>query len=46
MKLWLDAQLSPHLAQWLESSFGLETLSARRLGLRDATDQEIFEAAR
>lgn len=46
MKLWLDAQLSPHLAQWLESSFGLETWSARRLGLRDATDREIFAAAR
>ena len=46
MILWIDAQLSPHLAPWLSGHFDVEALSARRLGLRDAKDQEIFAAAR
>ena len=47
MKLWIDAQLSPALARWISENFdGLEATSARRLGLRDAEDEEIFEAAR
>lgn len=45
--LWVDAQLSPALAPWIEETFaGVRALSVRRLGLRDATDAEIFEAAR
>jgi predicted nuclease of predicted toxin-antitoxin system len=46
MILWLDAQLSPQLAPWLESKFGVATSAVRDLGLRDATDREIFAAAR
>ena len=46
MKIWLDAQLSPALAPWIESTFGLETRALRDLGLRDATDREIFKAAK
>lgn len=45
MTLWIDAQLSPHLAVWLQEQLSLEACSARRLGLRDAEDVEIFEAA-
>ncbi len=46
MILWIDAQLSPHLAPWLSDHFDVEAFSARRLGLRDAKDHEIFAAAR
>ena len=46
MILWVDAQLSPHLAPWLSDHFDVEALSVRRLGLRDAKDREIFAAAR
>jgi predicted nuclease of predicted toxin-antitoxin system len=44
--LWVDAQLSPHLAPWLEKTFRIDTFSARRLGLHRAEDHEIFHAAR
>jgi len=46
LTLWVDAQLSPHLAPWLEETFDVEAFSVRRLGLRDAPDRPIFEAAR
>ena len=44
--VWIDAQLSPALAPWIEDKFGVRAASASRLGLRDATDEGIFEAAR
>ncbi len=46
MILWVDAQLSPHLAPWLAEHFGVEAFSVRRLGLRDAKDHQIFAEAR
>jgi predicted nuclease of predicted toxin-antitoxin system len=46
VKVWIDAQLSPALAPWLESSFGVEARAVSTLGLRDAKDREIFFAAR
>lgn len=47
MKLWIDAQLSPALARWITDHFeDLEAIAVRELGLRDAVDTEIFEAAR
>lgn len=46
MIVWIDAQLSPYLASWISSEFDLEVRAVRELGLRDATDREIFEAAR
>ena len=46
MIAWVDAQLSPALAPWLAETFGLETYSARFLGLQTAKDHEIFTAAR
>ena len=45
-RIWVDAQLSPHLAPWLTERFGIEAYSVRRLGYRDATDEAIFAAAR
>ena len=44
--LWLDAQLPPQLAEWLRSVRGIEAKALRELGLRDAGDREIFDAAR
>lgn len=43
---WLDAQLPPALAPWLTQTFGVEAYSAAYLGLRDADDEVIFQAAR
>lgn len=45
MKFWVDAQLPPLLAEWLSRSQGVEALSLRDIGLRDAADDEIFRAA-
>lgn len=46
MKIWVDAQLSPALAPWITERFGVEAFSASYLGYHDATDAEIFRAAR
>jgi predicted nuclease of predicted toxin-antitoxin system len=46
VKFWVDAQLPPQLAAWLEAEFRVEASSLRDLGLRDAADQEIFQRAR
>jgi predicted nuclease of predicted toxin-antitoxin system len=44
--IWLDAQISPALAPWLAATCAVECTGVRHLGLRDATDREIFLAAR
>ncbi|MCC6539964.1 MAG: DUF5615 family PIN-like protein [Bryobacterales bacterium] len=46
MTFWLDAQLPPALAQHLAKRFGIEAIAVRDLGLRDAGDRAIFDAAR
>ena len=46
MIIWIDAQLSPSIATWIQSEFGIETFAMRALGLRDAEDLEIFNAAK
>jgi predicted nuclease of predicted toxin-antitoxin system len=45
MIIWIDAQLPPTLATWLVETFGVTAISLKELGLRDAKDIEIFEAA-
>jgi predicted nuclease of predicted toxin-antitoxin system len=45
MILWIDAQLSPAIASWLIQTFAVSAVPLRDLGLRDATDREIFMAA-
>jgi predicted nuclease of predicted toxin-antitoxin system len=45
MKFWVDAQLPPVLATWLREQFQVEAFSLRELGLRDAEDAVIFQAA-
>jgi len=46
MKLWLDAQLSPEMAVWITEHFGYDAIAVRDVGLRDASDVEIFRAAK
>ena len=47
MKLWLDAQLPPLLASWINAQgWGLQGFAVRDVGLRDASDPDILRAAR
>ena len=47
MRIWIDAQLSPAIAAWINRNFkDIEAESVRAVGLRDALDREIFEKAR
>lgn len=47
MRIWIDAQLSPSLAAWINRTFDdIEAESVRAVGLRDALDQEIFNQAK
>jgi len=47
MTIWIDAQLSPALAAWINREYeAIQAQSVRAVGLRDADDREIFEAAR
>lgn len=46
MKIWIDAQLSPALAPWLEEEFEVDATAIRDLELVRTKDPEIFDAAR
>ncbi|TAE57754.1 MAG: hypothetical protein EAZ76_17490 [Nostocales cyanobacterium] len=46
MKIWIDAQLPPTLADWIKNTFAIEAFSLKAIGLRDAKDIDIFEAAK
>ncbi|WP_222851927.1 DUF5615 family PIN-like protein [Cyclobacterium plantarum] len=47
MTIWVDAQLSPSIAAWINRTYlHIRAKSVRSLGLRDADDQKIFNAAR
>jgi predicted nuclease of predicted toxin-antitoxin system len=47
MKIWLDAQLPPALARWFqEQPWDIKAVAVRDIGLRDASDPEIFAKAR
>ncbi len=46
MTLWLDAQLPPSIAAWIQSTFATECHCIEDLGLRNADDLSIFQAAR
>jgi predicted nuclease of predicted toxin-antitoxin system len=46
MTIWIDAQLSPAIASWINSNFAVEARAIRDVGLRDAEDEEIFLAAK
>lgn len=44
--IWIDAHLSPAIATWITNTFEITAIALRDLGLRDAEDPEIFEAAK
>jgi predicted nuclease of predicted toxin-antitoxin system len=44
--IWVDEQLSHALAPWLTARFSLAAYSVDDLGLAQADDRRIFEAAR
>ena len=44
--IWVDAHLSPALAPWISAELQHPARSVRDLGLREAKDPQIFEAAR
>ena len=46
MKIWINAQLPPAIANWISENFNVEAVAIRELNLREATDLEIFTAAR
>lgn len=46
MTIWVDAHLSPAIATWMTNTLGVAAVALRDIGLRDAEDPEIFEAAK
>jgi predicted nuclease of predicted toxin-antitoxin system len=45
--IWIDAQLSPAIAAWINGNFlAVKAFAVRDLSLRDAGDEEIFLAAK
>ena len=46
MNFLIDAQLPPSLANWLAETFNVNATALRDVGLRDAADIDIFNAAR
>jgi predicted nuclease of predicted toxin-antitoxin system len=46
VNLWLDEQLSPALAAWIARQLNVVAQAVRDLGLKSASDPEIFFAAR
>ena len=46
MTIWVDAQMSPAIAVWLSRNFAVSAAAVRDVGLRGATDEEIFQAAK
>lgn len=44
--IWIDAHLSPAIATWINNTFEITAFALRDIGLRDAEDLEIFEAAK
>ena len=44
--IWLDAHLSPRVAKWIAEHIGEPAVPVRDLGLREAEDSAIWEAAR
>jgi predicted nuclease of predicted toxin-antitoxin system len=43
---WLDAQLDPALASWLGATFRVNAKSLDEIGLRQADDDVLFDAAK
>ena len=46
MIVWIDAQLPPTLVRWFKQVTHVEAVAVGSLGLREATDLQIYLAAR
>jgi predicted nuclease of predicted toxin-antitoxin system len=46
MTIWIDAQMSPAIAAWISGNLPVNAVAIRDLGLHNADDKEIFEAAK
>jgi len=46
MKFWVDAQPSPGFAHWLADRWQVKVVPVREIGLRDASDRQIYEEAK
>jgi predicted nuclease of predicted toxin-antitoxin system len=46
MIIWIDAQLSPTMANWISENCGVQAMAVRELGLRDVEDRQIFGASK
>ncbi|HMV41450.1 MAG TPA: DUF5615 family PIN-like protein [Leptospiraceae bacterium] len=46
MILWIDAQISPKIAKWVEDTFSIKTYHISEFKLTQTTDREIFLKAK
>jgi predicted nuclease of predicted toxin-antitoxin system len=46
VKIWLDAQLSPKLANWMRAAFDMQVFPMRDLGMLTTADERIFLRAK
>ncbi|MBK8498649.1 MAG: DUF5615 family PIN-like protein [Flavobacteriales bacterium] len=46
MTIWLDAQLSPVLANWIRSEFNVKCFSIRDIGNATMYDETLFSKAK
>jgi predicted nuclease of predicted toxin-antitoxin system len=46
MTIWVDAQLPPAIAVWISARYEVAAVAVRDIGLRDASDDDIFQHAR
>ncbi len=46
MEIWLDAQLSPKLAVWINETFEFKCFHVYDFGYHTASDKEIFDHAK
>jgi predicted nuclease of predicted toxin-antitoxin system len=46
MKLWIDAQISSHLAPWIKKTLAVDAYSLEYLKLDETEDEVIFMNAR
>ena len=46
MMIWIDAQISPEISNWIKDEFSIECFHVRSLNLLRAKDSEIFFKAK
>lgn len=44
--IWLDAHLSPRVSKWINDEKGIPCKALRDIGLRDSSDEIIFDLAK